>query len=750
MDIIIIVGVAVNIIQRHIRQQGSVPVCSLKGFMIGPSRVGKTTARRRLTHEIIRISPDEIVPSTGIDAPITVQLYSGIDRSSVLLSEGGWRSQGLEDQCRALCSRVLNSPAAPSSSRSTTRPSTAAAPSSSRSTNRPSTAAAPSSSRSTTRPSTADAPSSSRSTTRPSTAAVPSSSRSTTRPSTAASSSPGPATLVQDWDNLTHRTQDELVATALTKLVKDQDWKTIQEFLKNTNSLSFLHFIDIGGQPEFHEILPLLLHGMALNLIFFNVTHDLDSPYTVVYRADGSSSIQYESEYTIREIIQRALCSISSLQTSPDHKPAAILIGTHLDQTSEAAVLTLDRSIQQSFQDDYFMRRDVLCSINKPGEEKRYIHPLNNVSTDSSDIEGLRELITRIVHERFTPQQVPTGALLLHLILRMRFDPSPGWCSLEECAVIAEHCGISRKFLKGVLQYLHDKYGSILYYGQLEKLGKRVIVNVNLIMKPPAELFVSAFGAVRGEPETAKHMRLTGEVSQRLMNKACSESSTDEKGIPTDEIVELLESCYILYKNARSASEEEVYFLPCLLYPDHNLMSSVPKLLSGLLYSPLLLISATGFVPLGQFQASVVRFSQNENWTLDELNRFRNRIRFYFYDDREEGLVHVEIRSLVSHMEVRILTDAVINPRLILECRRQLWTMFCEVCSLYPHTRDVHWDFGFYCPHAVQSGRRPHPARCRSKKKPRDVICSMRDCREGPVGLENKHKCWFTVSTCVL
>ena len=652
--------------------------------MIGPSNVGKTTARCRLTQEIVHISPDEIVPSTGIDAPITVQLYRGIDRSSVLLSE---RSQWPEEQCRALCSRILNSPA------------------------------------------------------------VPSSSRSTTRPSTAASSSPGPATLVQDWDNLTHRTRDELVATALTMLVKDGEWETIQEFLKNTDILSFLHFIDVGGQPEFHEILPLLLHRIALNLIFFNLTHDLDSPYTVVYRADGSSSIEYESEYTIREIIQRALSNIS-FQTSLDHKPAAILIGTHLDQTSEAAVLTLDHSIQQSFQDSYFMRRDVLCSVNKPGEEKRYIHSLNNVSADSSDIEGLRELITRIVHERFTPQQVPTGALLLHLILRMRFDPSPGWCSLEECVVIAEHCGISRADLKGVLQYLHDKYGTILYYGRLEKLGKRVIVNVNLIMKPPAELFVSAFGAVRGEPETAKHMRLTGEVSHRLMNKARSESSSDEEGIPTDEIVELLESCYILYKNARSSSEEEVYFLPCLLYPDHNVTmeSSDPKLLSGLLYSPLLLIPATGFVPLGQFQASVVRFSQDENWSLDELNRFRNRICFYFNDDREEGLVHVEIRSLVSHMEVRILTDAVLNPRLILECRRQLWTMICEVGSLYPHTRDVHWDFGFYCPHAIQSGRRPHPARCRSKINPQHVVCSIRDCREGPVGLENKHKCWFTVS----
>ena len=352
-----------------------------------------------------------------------------------------------------------------------------------------------------------------------------------------------------------------------------------------------------------------------------------------MYRADSTAaagSIQYESEYTIREIIQRALCSIiSSLQTSPDHKPAAILIGTHLDQTNEAAVLTLDRSIQQTFQDAYFMTRDVLCSVNKPGEEKRYIHPLNNVSTDSSDIEGLRELITRIVHERFTPQQVPTAALLLHLILRMRFDPSPGWCSLEECVEIAERCGISREDLLGRCPPVPAR--QVWHYPllwSLEEAWQAVIVNVNLVMKPPAELFVSAFGAVRGEPETAKHMRLTGEVSHRLMNKACNNSeSSATDGIPTDEIVELLESCHILYKNARSASEEEVYFLPCLLYPDHNVTSD-PKLLSALLYSPLLLIpdSATGFVPLGQFQLSRQIGSQDEKWRLDELNRFRNRM----------------------------------------------------------------------------------------------------------------------------
>ena len=408
--------------------------------------------------------------------------------------------------------------------------------------------------------------------------------------------------LKQKWKNLTGRSKDkettaltDELTTALSSLVKAKDWESIREFLKETDMLTLLHIVDIGGQPECHEILPLLLHGLALNLIFLNVTQDLDSPYTVVYRADGGfSPIQYESEFTIREIIQRALCSIASLQTSPDHKPAAILIGTYLDQSSEAAVLALDRSIQEAFKDADFMKNDILCPVSKPGEEERYIHPLDNVSGDSSDIMELRQLITTIVRKRFTPVQVPTSALLLHLILRLRFE-SKGWCSLEECVEVAKSCGISREDLlqeNGILQYLHDRFGTILHYRGL-KIGQRVIINTNIIMAPTTELFVYAFGTKEAEPKTAERIRTTGEIPQRLMNNVCSSENIkqSEDKIPTSEIVELLASRYILYENVRSANDETTYFLPSLLLPDHKVAkeSSDPDLLSSLFYSPILL-----------------------------------------------------------------------------------------------------------------------------------------------------------------
>ena len=696
-----------KLVKQYIDQQGSVDVRSLKAFLIGPSCVGKTTVRRRLTKEIDHISSDDIVPSTGIDAPQTVQLYHHTEQSSVIISEqeDGWHSQGLEEQCRTLCSRVLNS--------SITPPSRSTPPQ--------------------------------QSTTPAASVATPTVTLQKPNPLTRLAS-----TLKQGWKRLTHSAKDE-VTSALTALVKEEDWGTVKEFLKDIEAFTLLHIVDVGGQPECHEILPLLLHGLALNLIFLNVTQDLHSPYTVVYRDDsGFSPIHYQSEYTIREIIERVLCSISSLQSSEGHKPTAMLIGTHVDLVTDKHrhMLALDKSIQEAFKDAEFIKNDILYPVNKPEEEKRYIHPLDNVGGDSSDIVELRQLITMIVQSRFPPEKVPIAILLLQLILRLRFEDDPGWCSIEECIEIADSCGISKNDLlkeNGVLDYLNNRFGTILYDRHIDKLNRRVIVNANIIMTPPTRMFISAFAANNESPETAKCIRSTGEIPVELMNQACSSRKDgSDKEIPTEEILELLKSRHILYK-VRSATKKISYFVPFLLYPDHNVTkeSSDPRILSSLPYSPLLLLPSIGYVPLGQFSASVVKLALD--WRLDELERFRNRIRFYFSRKGKRSL-HIEFRSLSTHLELRILATGSepIDPHMILECRSELWKVFCEVASSFPHMQSVEWQYGFYCPHGLQSGGRPHPAHCLTDE-PQDVVCSQPGCG-GVVPIEDKHKCWFTVS----
>ena len=466
-----------TVVKEHIEQQGSVDVLSLKSYLIGPSGVGKTTTRRRLTGEIDLLSPNDVVPSTGIDAPVTVQLYRDIEQSSVLISKE-WKCQCLEEQCQALCSCILNT-------RSISEDDTVQqkAINVQENSNKPIQSAS-------TELSPVLMKSHPVNSLKKHEHFVATFSAEISDTESTDDESPSPS-IVSSRPRKDHK-EDE-ITSALRSLIEKKDWKEIRKFLISER-FTLLHIIDIGGQPEFQEILPLLLHGHAINLIFLNMSQDMSSPYTVTYRDDsGDSTIQYESEFSVREVIQCTLSSISSLQSN-NSAPAAILVGTHLDKCNEKDVFALDLSVQDSF--DNFIRSDVLCLVNSkpPATEKRYLHPVNNVSGDSSDIVRLRELITNTVHsKRFKPESVPTSTLLLHLILRMKFDPTPGWCSLEECVEIAERCGISREDLTkegGILQYLHDSFGTILYYqGKTRqdkklKISQRVIVNPNVIMRP--------------------------------------------------------------------------------------------------------------------------------------------------------------------------------------------------------------------------------------------------------------------------
>uniref|UniRef100_A0A1X7UT91 Uncharacterized protein n=1 Tax=Amphimedon queenslandica TaxID=400682 RepID=A0A1X7UT91_AMPQE len=65
---------------------------------------------------------------------------------------------------------------------------------------------------------------------------------------------------------------------------------------------TMLHIIDTGGQPEFHEILPALITGPAINLLVFKLTEDLRSRYGIIYRTSAGDSKPYETSLTHEEV----------------------------------------------------------------------------------------------------------------------------------------------------------------------------------------------------------------------------------------------------------------------------------------------------------------------------------------------------------------------------------------------------------------------------------------------------------------
>ena len=742
------------VIQRHVQQQGTLNMNSLKMLLCGLPRTGKTTAMRRLSNQLQCLDPkDSPVPSTGFEKPQTVELYHRTVKQSVVIAgvegEVEWKYEDLEQLGQTVYSRILKSPLISSS-----------------------------------------------------------------RSDVTSHGGADQHSLLSSKDEDILPSQSsaalEQQAALLTSLAKAQDWSAVREKLKGIEDVTILYMMDCGGHPECHEILPLLLEGRALSLIFLNLTHDLDKTYQVVFQGkEGPSSIEYESVFTAREVLQRILCSISSLQSGVheekpvalgvheekpvalgvhkekpvalgvheekpvalgvheekpvalgvheekpvtlgvhEEKPVALLVGSYLDKTHREAVLTLDRSVQKAMKS--FIDNDILFPAN--AQEGKYIATLDNMSEDQGDIEELRRVILDIIQTRFQPEPIPTASALLHLLLRAKYEREPGWCTVEECVMLAMACGIEKEDLlgeDGILCYIHKHYATLLYYPKVPGLCYRVICDPNIILHPFTRTFVHSFACNQGYVQTAKSIRATGEIPHDLMEIICARKSTDP--IPTSEIVALLKNRYILYEDVRTQKDTRKYFMPCLLKPDASVVKegSDPTTLSSLNPVPLLLVPhSTGYVPLGLFPALVVKMSHT--WDLKEGDRFRNRIQFKIRPE-DKPTSTVEFRQHPSYLELRLLKQA--SPEMdlsvLIYCRRQLWEALRQVSSEYPHMKDVVWRFGFYCPGGLQPGEQPHSAVCLAKDlAPVDMACFHEPCCiEEDFLLEDKHKSWFKVSS---
>ena len=263
-----------KLIEKHIKEQGCLILSSYKVLLCGLPRTGKTTAMLRLSNQLRYLNRNEPqVPSTGFEKPQTVELYHRTGKQSVMItSVGKWEKQDLEQQGQTLYSRILKS-------FSENAPSPAKSSFSSRSRSSGNSGAEELSvhiskgedglaSNSGTEKQKDDVlpinrGSEDQSLPNSKNEDVVAGNRGAEELSLLHSKDvevlPSPSTTVDEQ-------------SVLTSLVKAHEWSKVREKIKAIEDVTILHMMDCGGHPECHEILPLLLEGRALSLIFFRQT----------------------------------------------------------------------------------------------------------------------------------------------------------------------------------------------------------------------------------------------------------------------------------------------------------------------------------------------------------------------------------------------------------------------------------------------------------------------------------------------
>ena len=496
--------------------------------------------------------------------------------------------------------------------------------------------------------------------------------------------------------------------------------------IKDIEKTTTLYFMDTGGQPEFHEIMPIILSGPALHLIFFNLTFDLDDPIPIRFcHQDGTdSTITYVSSYTGKQMIFQLLSSLYyfSKGLSPNSEPAAVLIGTHLDRLNEQDMMKINDSLNRLLNNVEFHDQGFLTY---PTRDKSTIFiPVNNYSGDEEEIHQLQAFLRHVIGDRFRSVELPSSWLLFHLLLRHRYEDSPGVCTLADCRALARGCGLDEKDVPQVLRYIHRHLGTILFYEEVQGLNDLVICDPNVLFKSIYHLVAISFGGDKGYHTITAQIRKTGEIQAQVMNRVGTQSNISP--LKNHHIIELLKHFKILTDLPSDDDDDEaVYFMPCLLHPNHSLALTC-EALGAVHPTPLLVRFKGNYIPLGVFSALVVKFIDS-SWKPDSKSRYRNHILFYTDDD---FLVDLIVHSAYLEFRIRIT-----KPRekylgtvhqYCTEVRKTVVDTLISVLNLYEHTKKTKFQLGFYCSRSFQDNDQPHFCRLSHQKEinPRAFVSS--------------------------
>ena len=556
-----------------------------------------------------------------------------------------------------------------------------------------------------------------------------------------------------EQDSTTH--DDDLKTKAIaeiSKAVEKIPTKKKQQYISNIQSIAkdnhaVLQIIDTGGQPEFHEMLPALITGPAVNLLVFKLTEDLQGRYPITYRSSDGNSDPYHTSLTHEEVIFRSLSSIACLRyntvgwnfdempVKDDSEPAAFLIATYRDCVDDDKVDSVNDHLKHRIQTSAELCN--LVQFSAPGK------PIFAIDTtrDQNEIEDLRKSLHNVINTKFQDIKIPVSWCALSLKLKRR---KQSLYTYQTCFNLAKESGIKDEDdFKAVLWFLHNRAGTIMYYPDVEGLEDVIITNIQLVFDRITQLMTSCF--------TFKNLGISAEEqfdTMGMFTESDIRELSKRKGDPLTpkRLVALLKYLHIVagpLKTKVGRSTKISYFMPCALKPaniesEHRNETSTP--------APLLIWFECGYCPVGVYCCLVVYLlslsEQTElKWELANPPHYRNKISFVVGKQYD----HVTILSRATYIEVWVdqaqeFEDPVRLKTLCQNLRSILNQGIDAVTKTLLYSYNSRHYFGFPCCCSSSSScLPPHPAVCEYEEPVAAKCVLIKDTMK----LKDNHSIWF-------
>ena len=418
----------------------------------------------------------------------------------------------------------------------------------------------------------------------------------------------------------------------LASILQSDSPKELYDLLK---ALTLINMSDVGGQPEFLDVIPALTVGAALHLLFFRLDQDLHKRYPVKYLAQGSTIERtLTSSYCIEEVLHQALASIacfsghSSEENAYSAPSRAILVGTYKDQVTASDIAEKEKEIQEKFTSAE-VYKDLLLTTK---EGKPFFTVDNMNGTDESEMSEIRSNIENIVKTFFEEVPIPASWLMFRVMLHLLNKPV---VSLSQCEEIARRLSMPTP-VQEALWFFHHHVGSLLYYPDIPSMRGTVLCTPQVIFDSISTVIISNFqySNYQVPRKAVEQFRQTGLFSLSDISEKTEEHRSSY--LTPSQLVDVLKHQGILaevkYDEGESSSEpaESKVIIPAVLeYASDEELNPSPSLLA----SPLMIHFEGGFLPFGLFSASIARLiahadSMSPKWQLCREQVKKNKVKF--------------------------------------------------------------------------------------------------------------------------
>ena len=377
--------------------------------------------------------------------------------------------------------------------------------------------------------------------------------------------------------------------------------------------LQWIHFIDSGGQPQFHEVLPAFIRNTTATIFVMKLSERLDEhPMIEYYDKNGElCGKSYSHALSNDQMLQCCVRTIHSRPSTGEGKHSkTLVVGTHRDLESTCSETRVEKNRKLV---DMLMPilQDELVLYSPRLQDPEVIFPIN-AKTPAEPDHRVCALIREKVEDKKCappPYKIPIGWFLLEQdIIKAS---KAGVISETECLGLASILNIDAEALTAALKYFDD-LNIFLYYPSV--LSEVVFSDPQILLNKVTELVHFSYSLRSDSPPLAVEgkwlqFRDKGIVTvDMFQDERFSAHYIPDLFTPAD-LIKLFEHLLII---APLSSTE--YFMPSLLHMIslEEVSKQLPPPSSSA--APLLVYFPAGCAQNGVFCALVVYLLSECHW----------------------------------------------------------------------------------------------------------------------------------------